>query len=242
MIRKILVLVSLIALSSCLKTRSELSGQDQEYLYGQKHADNQLAQIQSTNIQREQAVQTTAVLDDKDELIRTLNGRVEVLENQLSTLIQEKENAAPSEDAQKVTLLQEAVAKMELQIQKLEHELSSTTVIAKPEDKALDDITKPKADESAETVVEPKKKDSYEVAKDHFARKEWKKAILNFQKYTDESPKGKNIADAKYRIGVSFQELGMKEEAMAFYEEVVANYSKTEAGKSARSRLSKLKK
>lgn len=241
MIRKILVLVSLIALSSCLKTRSELSGQDQEYLYGQKQADNQLAQIQSTNIQQEQAVQTTAVLDDKDELIRTLNGRVEVLENQLNNLIQEKENAAPSEDAQKVTLLQEAVAKMELQIQKLEHELASTTIIAKPEDKAVEP-TSTKTEDSTETESKTKKADPYEVAKDHFARKEWKKAILNFQKYTDESPKGKNVADAKYRIGVSFQELGMKEEAMAFYEEVVANYSKTDAGKNARSRLSKLKK
>lgn len=54
--------------------------------------------------------------------------------------------------------------------------------------------------------------------------------------------KEKNVADAKYKIGVSFQELGMKEEAMAFYEEVVANYSKTEAGKSAKARLAKLKK
>src|SRR5690606_40758937 len=55
--------------------------------------------------------------------IRTLNGRVEVLENQISTLVQEKENGENSEDSQKITLLQEAMAKMELQIQKLEHEL-----------------------------------------------------------------------------------------------------------------------
>lgn len=227
--------VLVLLLSSCLKTRSEVSGQDQEYLYGQKHADNQMAEVQSNNIPaQETAVETTAVIDDKDELIRTLNGRVETLEHQLATLTQEKEQSATAEN-EKIVLLQEALAKMELQIQRLENELP----LNKTNDQVVENL-----DEVAKTEeqVETKKLGAYESAQQFFANKEWKKAILNFQKYTDESPKGKNVADAKYKIGVSFQELGMKEEAMAFYEEVVANYSKTEAGKSAKARLAKLKK
>jgi TolA-binding protein len=87
-----------------------------------------------------------------------------------------------------------------------------------------------------------KKVSAYDAAQEFFVKSEWKKAILSFQKYTDESPKGKNVPDAKYKIGVCFQELGMKEEAMAFFEEVVANYAATEAGKKSKARLAKLKK
>ena len=91
-------------------------------------------------------------------------------------------------------------------------------------------------------VVFSKKLGTYESAEQYFEKQEWKKAILSFQKYADEFPKGKNVADAKYKIGVCFQELGMKEEAMAYYEEVVANYGASEAGKKAKLRLTKLKK
>ncbi|MBY0451639.1 MAG: hypothetical protein K2P92_01305, partial [Bdellovibrionaceae bacterium] len=59
-------------------------------------------------------------------------------------------------------------------------------------------------------------------------------------KYTDEAPKSKLIPDAKYKIGVSFQELGMKDEAQAYYEEVVANFGATDAGKKAKQRLAKI--
>lgn len=272
MIRKF-VQLSLLALllSSCLKTRSEVAGQDQQYLYGQKNVDNQMAQydqpadasagqvpsggyltdtradVQSANIGAQGAsagivsgdVQTSAVIEDKDALIRSLNGRIETLENQMTTILQEKEAGAAG-DAQKITLLQEALGKMELQIQRLENELGVRAAGAGSSDETA--ASAAAVPEDAGEKAESKKLGAYETAQQHFGKKEWKKAILNFQKYTDESPKGKNVADAKYKIGVSFQELGMKEEAMAFYEEVVANYSKTEAGKSAKARLAKLKK
>jgi TolA-binding protein len=86
------------------------------------------------------------------------------------------------------------------------------------------------------------KLNSYEAAEHYLNEQDWKKAIINFQKYTEESPRGKHVADAKYKIGVCFQELGMKEEAMAFYEEVVANYGDTVAGKKSKTRLRSFKK
>jgi len=234
MIKRIFQLsLLLLLLSSCLRTRSEVAGQEQEYLYGQKSADNQIEEVQTANATpQEQAVQTAAVIDEKDELIRTLNGRVETLENQVTALVAEKETGS-AQNAQKITLLQEALAKMELQIQKLE------TGLAPAEESAPESVV-----ENAPPVVpaETKKLSTYDTGQMHFSKSEWKKAILSFQKYTDENPKGKFLADAKYKIGVCFQELGMKEEAMAFYEEVVANHAKSEAGKNAKARLGKLKK
>ncbi len=231
-IKKIIQLSSVllfVTLTSCLKTRSEVGEQDQTVVYAKKSAENQM-EAQATS------APVAPVVDEKEALIRNLNGRVEVLENQLATLTKERESAA-SQDSQKMVLLQEALAKMDAQIQKLEGDLP-----AKSSDEEVDsEVTNTKVDKKSDKKHD-KKLDSYEAAQQLFAKKEWRKAILSFNEYTDKVPRGKNVADAKFKIGVCFQELGMKEEAMAYYEEVVANYSKTPAGKSAKTRLGNLKK
>ena len=215
---KIFLLLPLVLFASCqMKTRSQLAGETPEAVYARKNTENQLE------------AQKPAVADEKDELIRGLNGRVEVLENQLATLAKEKESENAQRE-QKMTLLQEALTKIEAQIHELENK-PAPVAEKKEELPSSDDLS-----------MKNKKATAYELAQGHFAKNEWKKAILSFQKYADESPKGKNVPDAKYKIGVCFQELGMKEEAMAFYEEVVANYASTEAGKKSKAKLLKLKK
>ncbi len=216
------ILFCSLFLTACLKTRSEVSDTDQKAVYSKKNVENQMEARDSVQ---------TPITDEKDELIRNLNGRVEVLENQLMTMAKEKE-AAAAQDSQRITLLQEALTKIEMQVQKIE---------AEPAAKASEETVK-SSDEAEGKSIAAKKLGAYETAEQFFSKQDWKKAILNFQKYTDEAPKGKNVPDAKYKIGVCFQELGMKEEAMAFYEEVVANHSKTPAGKKSKIRLGNLKK
>lgn len=238
-------LVLTLAFSSCLQTRSEVGENDQSQIYSKKNSNNQAAQAESQLNQKTAAAQP---VDERDELIRTLNGRVENLENQLSSLNKEK-SANSTQDAQKIILLQEALAKMEAQIKNIEAE----QIQRKAQQEAATLTSKNAVEEAPVKVVKKNGKDpamkpgekssnSYELAQGFFAGKEWKKAILNYQKYTDDHPKGKEVSDAKYKIGVCFQELGMKEEAMAFFEEVVANYGKSDAGKKAKIRLAKLKK
>jgi len=220
-----LIFIFTVYLTGCLKTRSDVSEQKQSAVYGKKNAANQME------------AQTAIVIpNENDELIRNLNGRVEVLENQISILQQAKLDSG-SQEAQKILLLQEALTKMESQIQKLE-----SSILAELQDNKLDLNSAKNSDDlgRVNSSAKNKKNDSYEVAEQHFAKSEWKKAIVNFQKYTDESPRGKHVAEAKYKIGQSFQELGMKEEAMAFYEEVVANYAKTDVGKKSKTLLAKL--
>ncbi len=237
-----------VLFSSCLKTRADLGDQEQSQVYGKKSASNQATNQAARPSQLVAKAQAT--VDERDELIRGFNGRIENLENQISKL--EKEKAAAAADnssAQKMQLLQDALAKMETQIQKLEAEAGAAAVASKPA------VNPPMASSDSNTIKlsNPNKKGAaasaaastggaYELAQEHFGRSEWKKAILSYQKYVDENAKGKNIADAKYKIGVCFQELGMKDEAMAFYEEVIANYGKTESGKKAKIRLTKIKK
>lgn len=234
MIKKVIQL-SLLGLlfTSCLKTRSEVSELDQNAVYGKKNAENQIES------QLNAAAPAAPVVDEKDELIRALNGRVEVLEKQISTMQEEKQNSN-DQDSQKIALLQEALTKMETQLQNLENQIVENKKIAEAVLKSSDELDAEK--QPSKTSDKTKKLSTFDVAESHYKNNDWKKAIISYQKYTEDVPNGKYIAEAKYKIGLCFQELGMKDEAMAFYEEVVANYAKTEAGKKSKTRLAKLKK
>ncbi len=221
---------------SCLQTRSDLGANQQSQVYHKKNAENQNAEAETV----------VPKIDERDELIRTLNGRVESLEGQLQQIQKEKQTSqsAVNPDTQKIALLQEALAKMELQLQRLEGSADkpvSAAISPSAGTKSSDANVKIKKDNKpAATVVATKKQNPFEIAETHFQSKEWKKAILSYQAYVEEFPKGKSVAEAKYKIGVCFQELGLKDEASAFYEEVVAGYAKTESGKKAKIRLSAL--
>ena len=148
-----------------------------------------------------------------------------------------------AEQAQKQAALEAALAAAKKED---ENEAAKESNKVSSKDSTKDNLkdkesTKSNHKKNSHDKVAEKNSNIYEVAQGHFASKEWKKAILNYQKYVDEFPKGKEVSDSKYKIGVCFQELGMKDEAMAFYEEVVAHFSKSEAGKKAKLRLSKLK-
>lgn len=258
MVRLILILSALFMMSSCLKTRADLGEEEQSQVYGRKSGDNQLATARPSQLS---AKAQPVVVDDRDESIRAFNGRIESLENQINNLQKEKEKAAATTtaEAQKNQALQETLAKMEAQLQKLEAEAAGQKAAASVGSSSSSSSSAPnhvvtgsdantiKASGAPVAKTDKSKKEAahvadYETAQGHFAKKEWKKAILVYQKYVDEAPKGVNVADSKYKIGICFQELGMKEEAMAFYEEVIANFGKTESGKKAKIRLAKLKK
>ncbi len=247
MLKFSIVFVLSLALTSCLKTRAEVGEEEQSQVYNKKSAENQ-RDARASQAPNQTTQGTHSVVDERDDLIRTLNGRVENLENQINSLQKEKSTASEQE-AQKIVLLQEALNKMDAQLHKLEGEQALNNLAAPTQH------AEPPAHHPAASKMNSSDKNAsvasgkvnaasgpYDSAQDFFMNKEWKKAILNYQKYVDESPKGKNVADAKYKIGVCFQELGMKEESMAFYEEVIANYAKSEAGKKSKIRLAKLKK
>jgi TolA-binding protein len=231
----------------CLQTRSNVSSHEQSQVYSQKNIENQKAATAEMNPPK---------VDERDELIRTLNGRVESLENQIQTLQKDKDESLTkvSPESEKIALLQEALTKMEMQLHKLEGTdkitEKNTQKITPPNSKSSDAglINTQKSKSSSEKSIEVESNDSkskkqsvFEVSEEHFKKKEWKKAILSYQSHVEESPKAKTVPEAKYKIGVCFQELGLKDEAAAFYEEVIVQYPKTEAGKKSKIRLTSMK-
>ena len=207
-----LVLISM-SLSACLLTRSQVREQEKNSVLQTKVAESE------------------AKYADVDESMRSLRGRLEVLENEKN--VRQQENLRQEESKaieqrrvdERFRLFQEALASMEKQIQDL--------------GKKIDDLKKKEI--AAAKKSSDKKKGIFERADDKFSSKKWKDAIVEYQNYREKYPKGRRYRQATYKIGVSFQELGLKDEARAFYKEVVDKFPKTKTADQAKSRLKKLK-
>lgn len=248
---KIAAVSFLLALTSCLKTRSQIDGY-QSPAYSKKQVENQ--QAQSNQASQSLEPKASSPIDEKDELIRQLNGRVEVLENQLNQLSKEKEQGHQA-DSQKIQLLQETLVKMEAQLARLENEANmkpSDSRVKTPAPKepptekkgeALTDKQNLKTakTEKVETTAH-KGLNDFEKAQEQFAQKDFKNAILTYQKYVESYPKQAHVAEAKYKIGLSFESLGLKDEAQSFYEEVAAQFPQSAYGKKAKAKVTKSKK
>lgn len=211
-----------LVLAGCLQTRNDVKEIEQR----------QVMQQQVVTLQKSNA-DVTNKFSEIDENLRILNGKIEVVENQVhkgdqQALTQVKTNNEKTQEvAQKINLLEESMLKMEQQIAGLQAEITALKA-----DGASSNKGKPAAS---------KGRASFEQGLEHFNQKDWKKAIVSFQKYRDDNPKGKSFAEATYRIGVCFQELGLKEEAKTFYQEVLTNFPKSDEAKRAKTRMKGLK-
>jgi TolA-binding protein len=77
------------------------------------------------------------------------------------------------------------------------------------------------------------------IADSYFDEKQYRAAILEYQKVRENWAKSKQVPDALYRLGLSFLELGMKDEGKAFLEQA-AQFTGQDAGKKAKDRLKEL--
>lgn len=217
-----------LGLTGCLKTRTDVRETEQK----------QVIQQEVTKLQRTNA-DVASRFSDVEEDIRSLRGRVEVIEHRKDQGTQEAESAKKfaadqSADANKrILLLQEGLNNLEKTVFQLNAEVNALKA-----ERAAMVAQNTAAQAKAATEA---KKSPYDVGQDFFEQKDWKKAILNFQKYRDDNPSGKKIPDVTYKMGVSFQELGMKDEAKTFYDELVSKYPGSNEAKKAKIRLKSLK-
>lgn len=213
MIKKfVFILLFSFFFSACLKTRSQLKDAETERV-----AQEQVVSLQRTNAE---------ALSKQDELmvsIRKTSGRLDELEHRI-----EKQELLAKEA--KEIQYQERLADQK-KIELLTEELENIN-------KRLDALELPAKKPSDSKKTEAS---SFDDAEALFNDKKWKEAILAYQKYREEKPKGKFYVAATYKLGVAFQELGMKDEAKVFYEEILQRFAKSDYAKKAQYRLSRLK-
>lgn len=226
MIKKaVFVLCILPFMTACpVMTRSDVK----------EHEQKRAMQDQVVSLQK-----TTADVNNRfaevDSEMRSLYGRIEILENQVRVLNQkdleanQTLSAKSQEQDSRVKILQDEVARMDAQINALKAEIEVLKATGGSGAGSL------KSNPTA-------KKNSYDLAEELFNQKDWMRAAQAYQKYRDENPKGKNFSEATYKIGVCFQELGMSDEAKTFFDEAIAKFPKSQAARKARIRLKSLKK
>lgn len=209
--------LSLIFLAGCLQTRQGIK---------------ENATISSE--EREKATAQAEALANEEQ-IRMLRGEIESLEHRLQEAQLAREQAETDRAESRLQLeerlkvYEETIGKLETQYLALAQKLETiNTEKSAPVAKA-----NPKTAAKAPSL--------YDSAETLFAQKKWREAIVEYQNYRDKNPKGRDYSDATYKIGVSFQELGMKDEAKAFYTEVVQKFGKTKTADKAKYRLKNLK-
>jgi TolA-binding protein len=219
-----LILSALLILSGCLVTRQEVR---------EKTGSG------PTPEQRERA-ESRARYSEVDEQLRELVGKVETLEKGLNNLTVERGSSNEQWDAEKKSLAErnkiyeETLSRIESQLLLLSQKVEVLS--------ANTNTNSNSAKTSAATSKDGAgKKNSYQLAEDEFAKKNWKQAIVAFEKYRELNPKGRYYSDATFKIGMSFQELGMGSEAKVFYNEVIDKSPKSDLAKKATAQLKKIK-
>ena len=234
---KNVAVLSLVAatlfLAGCpqLQTRSSLRED------GRKTTQDTTTAMQKAN------AETVSRNSELEASLRELNGRVEVVENRVSQSdqgqgrIHKNLEDQLAETNRKYLLLQEEVGKLEAQMSALSEQVAANS-------RAAQISAQQHGQQDDKDDDRPSKNDKrtpFDIGEEHFNKKEWRKAILNYQKYRDTFPKGKKFPESTYKIGVCFQELGMKDEAKTFYDELVAKFPKSDEARRARIRLKKIK-
>lgn len=231
---KLLIALLIISTAGCLRTREEVNEMETS-----KHAQVQVTQLQKSKAESENKV---VVLQDE---IRQLNGRLDVLERRA-----QESGGSPSTQVgptnsdviEQMKIFEQNAQAMKMKIEELEQKLATAQKVqaTAPSEKIIGEKTATAAGtKEKDSKSEPK--GAYDEAESAFLKKEWKTAILSYQSYRDANPKGKNYADATYKIGVSFQELKMKDEAKVFFEEVLQKFPKSPSARKAKFRLGQFK-
>lgn len=180
-------------------------------------------------------------LEETRAMLASLSGRVDELEQKLS---KSGENS-------------EEFKKLQAKVEELEKKLAAPVVVASPASESRDHFASGKEAYSAgrledaiqhfEEYLKNPSSDHQEEAiflkgEAHFRQKNYKKAIVEFSKFPEKFPKSNYGARALMKIAESFEGLGMKEDAKAFYTDLIEKYPRSPEGKAAKKRISGKKK
>ena len=233
----ITVLAALIVLSGCVKTRQQLKAESGDGDLTRQTRTQQREQARSGSqpavqpVYKEKAPPAAYRFEEYDENMRQMNGRIDTIENHLNQInaSQAGEKEATTSMAKaiddKFLAYEEELKKLSAQVQQL-----SDQIAAGPLKSAA---AAPKAGSAKRTP--------FDEGEAQFDGKNWRQAIVSYQKYRDGYPKGKMYPEATYKIGVCFQELKMKDEAKAFFDEVTTKFPGSKEAKKAAFRAKSLK-
>ncbi|OFZ17839.1 MAG: hypothetical protein A2Z20_05665 [Bdellovibrionales bacterium RBG_16_40_8] len=215
--RKLVTIALSFFFTGCLVTRQEI---------------RESAKGESLSAEQQRRANAEVRLQEVDEQIRHMTGRIETLENNLNITNKDKNESTMSWRNEQ-SVIQEKLKIFEEALSKLEEQ---SVMIAKK----IEALQVAQATSSTKDSKSSSTKGSFDSAESDFSKKKWKEAIVSFEKYRSSYPSGKHYGEATYKIGAAFNELGMRVEAKAFYSEVVEKFPKSDWAKKAKQRLKAL--
>jgi tol-pal system protein YbgF len=226
----------LLVLSGCLKTRAQLR-EDQEVGPAPEKAHVE-----------EVRPQGQYVIDEiKSEMTR-LQGRIEDIERSQKDAHQTASRAGSEEQKKleaRIIELEQAQANMLEEIKRLRETPAHAADPGEAYEKGKTHFEAGELDAAVEQfsayLKSPKAKRAEEAlfyrGESYFALKQFKKAIVDYSKFPEKYTKSKHMPQALYKIGLSFESLGMKSDAQGFFAEVVEKFPKSAEAKKARAKL-----
>ncbi len=227
--RTVLTFLLIACLSSaCLKTRAELKGDDDTDAGNSATAVP--AKVTDISPQGNQYA-----IDDMKEQITELTGRVETLEQAQKQ--GSANNATLSKDdlnklETRVVQLEQTQANILEAIKKLQDNATSMadpTALLEKGKQQYDSKDYSGAIATLDAYLQvPKVKQAQEAtflrAEAHYNLKEYKKAIVDYSKFPEKYTHSRHMAEALFKIGRSFDALGMHDDAKGFYQELIEKF------------------
>lgn len=223
-----------VAASGCLKTRAQLKEDEQDPTA--TPVSNPIQDVPATTGAAAGAGGGSYVVDELKAEIARLTGRIDELERgskgdstsvkSLETRVAELEKAQAEMIEAYKKVQTKAPAPLELLTTARER------YAAKNYDGAIEALdsflSNPKGRNNEEAV--------YLRGESFFAKGQYKKAIADFSRFPESFSRSRRMPQALYKIGMSFDALGMRADAQPFYQELLEKFPESSEAKKARTR------
>lgn len=234
----------LLSNMACLQTRGQYREDSRE-----EADDSQSDTLKHSSAQAVEPPGQYALDEIKLEITR-IEGRlqdIERAEKDQQSAQQSAQQAAPSKDEFKK--LQDHVSQLEANQAELVENLKKAqeqVVVAADPNKVFDRAKADYEDQQLEKATQefsaylgsphPKKAEqaTFLRAESYYKLKQYKKAIIDYSKFPEKYKSSPHMPEALYKIGLSFESLGMKEDAKGFYQELIEKFPKTPQAKKAK--------
>ena len=236
----------LVHSSGCLQTRAQMR---QDAYPGYDQQEEASSAHRPVPVGADEPVEAPGhyALDEIKLAITRLEGRLEDLERAQKD---QKSADSSSQVKEEIKSLEERLSKIEESQAEILENLKKTHAQAEVAqadpsvlfDKAMGFYSKENYQQAADMwssyLKSPKIKRADEAtffrAESFYKLKQFKKAIVDYSKFPEKYTKSNHMPEALFKIGLSFEALGMREDAKGFYQELVEKYPKSAQAKRAR--------
>ena len=220
--------------SACLKTRTQLRDE----------GPDEGRSVPATQVQDVQPSGQYAIEELKSELTQ-LVGRVDELERNHRESAKNQGNQAEIKHVEdRMSAMEQKISHFEESLEKLQGNpalVNADELFQKAKAQFEDEEYEAASNSFATYLKIPKGKHieeaTYLRAESYFKLKQYKKAIVDYSKFPEKFKQSSRMPVALYKIGLSFEALGMKEDANGFFQELVEKYPKSSEAKKARKKV-----